>query len=67
MKDLKLLVKDLENYIRTQKILYATDGTKRFYVTLWAGPNIERYIVEKDGKQKGFTNKSKAVKYFNEL
>lgn len=66
---LKLLVKDLEAWMKKERLLYASGCGKRFYVTIHAGPNAERYIVCNmvTGVERGFAKRGDAVRYFNNL
>ena len=71
----KILVKDLDLFIKKERLLFASGSSKknlvkRIYVKLHAGPGVERYIVEDHGKwikTHSFTSKSEAVKLYNEL
>jgi len=68
MKPIKIFVKDVKGFIKEQEILYASDGRKRFFIKLQAGPNVNRYIVKNVfGEDEMFTKIGVAVKYFNEL
>jgi len=69
MKKFKILVKDLEKFILEERLLFASGEGKRLLVTLHAGPGVERYIVQKLAikEEVRFTQKGKAVKYFNDL
>lgn len=66
MQDIKIKVKDVKEFVKTQTSLYASGNGRRFYISLHAGPNVERYIVEINGERKGFTNVGDAVRFFNE-
>jgi hypothetical protein len=65
MKEFAIKVKDVKEFTKTQQYIYASGAGKRFFVSLHAGPNVERYIVEINGQRKGFTNVGDAVRYFN--
>jgi hypothetical protein len=68
-KPFKIWVKDVEQFINEERLLFASGEDKRFFITLKAGPNVNRYVVHnmKTKEEVGFTNKGKAVKYFNDL
>jgi len=65
----KILVKDVESWMKSERVMFASGEGKRFFITVHAGPNVERYIVHnmRTGKDKGFTNRSEAVRFFNQL
>lgn len=67
MNEFKVLVKDLEEFVKTEKVLFASssENNKKFYVKLHACPNSERYIVEVNRQSKAFIKKGEAVKHFN--
>jgi hypothetical protein len=68
VKPFKIKVKDLAEFVKTEKMLYAAGSNKKLYVLLHAGPNVERYLVKSlRYGDKGFTKKGEAVKYFNSL
>ena len=66
MKPESLKVKNLIRFMDEHKVLYASMGDKRFFVTLHAGPNVLRYIVVIGDKEKGFTKKGDAIRCFND-
>ena len=66
MKTENLKVKNLTSFMDEHKVLYASMGDKRLFVTLRSGPNVLRYIVVIGEKEKGFTKKGDAVRCFNE-
>jgi hypothetical protein len=65
----KILVKDVESWMQSERALFAGGEGKRFYVTVHAGPGVKRYIVQnmRTGKEDGFTNRGEAVRFFNQL
>lgn len=64
----KILVKDLKNFVRIEKVLFASGRGKKLSVSLWAGPNIKRYMVEHaHGETEFFLKAGDAVKRFNEI
>jgi len=65
MNDLAIKVKDVKEFVKSERALYASCKGKRFFVALHAGPNVNRYIVELDGSPNGFTKLGDAVKFFN--
>ena len=69
MTEFKIFVGELSAFILSERVVYATGDNKRFFVTLHAGPNAERYVVKNmvSGEEFGFNNKGKAVRFFNEL
>jgi hypothetical protein len=69
MKELKIFVNQVSQFMLSERILYASGDNKRFFITLHAAPNYNRYIVLNtvSGKEIGFTDKGKAVRFFNEL
>ena len=62
----KLLVKNLKNFVKTQAVPYATNGNKRLFVSLHAGPNVHRYIVKTPYVERSFTKAGDAVAFFND-
>lgn len=72
MKD-KVLVKDLKQFVDTQEVLFASGNmnfqrtTKRLWVSLHAGPNVQRYTVRWKNNERGFTNRGEAVRFYNDL
>lgn len=69
MKPLKILVKDVESFMLSERIMYASGDNKRFLITLHAAPNHKRYIIQNmlTKHETCFTKKGPAVKFFNEL
>lgn len=69
MKNFTLKVKDLECYIKSERISYATGDKKRFFISLHCGPNYKRYTVQNmvSKEEFGFIKKGEAIKFFNEL
>ena len=67
MKDFKIKVKDVKEFIGKETVLYASGDGKQFHITLHAGPNMERYIVKNKGVSVGFTKLGDAVRLFNTL
>ena len=67
MEPFKILVKDLTEFIKKERVVYASGRGKRLLVALRAGPNVKRYVVEKGGEIRSFSNKGNAVRYFNNL
>lgn len=67
MKTFEVLMKDLKQFVRNEKHLFASGCGKRLFVRLQAGPNVERYVVTHDGKTAGFAKAGDAVRYFNAL
>jgi hypothetical protein len=65
MKEFKIKVKDVKDFVKSELALYASGAGKRFSIALHAGPNVNRYIVEIGGEKKGFTNAGAAVRHFN--
>jgi hypothetical protein len=65
----KIKVKDVKTFVKTERLLYAAGNGKRFYVSLYAAPNAKRYTVSvsADEEDRGFTNLSEAVRYFNSI
>ena len=63
----KILVKDLDAYVRSYRALFSQRGRKRVYVTLHAAPGVARYVVADGDNERGFIKKGDAVRYFNEL
>jgi hypothetical protein len=64
----KILVKDIKDFIKTERVLFASDGGKKLYVALHAGPNVRRYIIEhQHGKAEFFVKVGDAVRRFNEI
>jgi hypothetical protein len=69
VKKFKIFVNELERFVRNERVMFATGENKRFFITLHAGPSFNRYIVQDmvSKKEFCFTNKGKAVRFFNEL
>lgn len=65
-KPFKIKVKDVKEFVKNNKYVYASGAGKTFSVALHAGPNVERYVVENSEGAKSFTNVGDAVRYFNE-
>jgi len=65
MGNFTILVKDVKEFAKTARCIYALGKCKKFSVLLHAGPNVKRYIVEVDGIETGFTKVGDAVKFFN--
>jgi hypothetical protein len=65
----KLKVKDLEAWMKGERVLFASGDGKRFYVSVHAGPNVERYTVRNmaSGFETSFSNRGQAIKFFNAL
>ena len=65
----KILVKDVEAWVKSERVMYASGEGKRFFVTVHAGPGVERYIVHnmRTGEDKGFNSRGEAVRFFNQL
>jgi len=66
MSDFKIKVKDVKAFVIDKRYQYASGKGKKFYIALRAGPNVERYIVEAEGKTGGFTKLGDAVRFFND-
>ena len=62
---MKILVKDVKQFILRHKVQYALSDNKKLYITLRCGPNVARYIVEDGGKRYSFTKLGDAVRFFN--
>ena len=67
MKQFKILVKSLDKFIKTERVLFAASRGQKLYVTLHAGPNVKRYIVTGYEIHKEFSAKGDAVRFFNSL
>ncbi len=71
MEEFKIKVKDAKNFVKTERVLAASDSEKEFYIALRAGPNVKRYIVINragpEVTENGFTKIGEAVKYFNSI
>jgi acetone carboxylase gamma subunit len=69
MDKFKIFVNQVSQFMLSERVMYATGDNKRFFITLHAAPNYNRYIVKNmiSGKEFGFNNKGKAVRFFNEL
>lgn len=66
MDKVKIKVKDVKEYMKSFRHMYASEnGRKRFHILLHAAPNVERYIVEVGGTEQGFTKLGDAVRLFN--
>jgi len=65
----KIFAKDVDAWVKSQRVMYASGEGKRFFVTVHAGPGVERYIVHnmRTGEDSGFTNLGEAVRFFNQL
>lgn len=64
----RIKVKDVEAFVTTECVLFASGEAKRFYIRLRAGPKVSRYIVLRPPMQqrKEFTRKGDAVRFFND-
>lgn len=68
MSRFTIKVKDVEEFVRSESMLFASGEGKRFLISLHAGPNVGRYIIE--SKERGirrFANLTAAVRYFNDI
>ena len=65
MNDFNIKVKDVKEFVKTQRFIYASGKGKTFSVALQAGPNVERYVVSTGGEETGFTKLGDAVRFFN--
>lgn len=65
MKNFLLKIKDVKKFMKDEKVLYAANERKKFFILLHAGPNVDRYVVSVDGDLSGFTKINEAVKFFN--
>jgi hypothetical protein len=65
----KLLVREIEAWMKSERVMYASGEGKRLFVTVHAGPGVKRYIVHnmRTGEDTGFTNRGQAVRFFNNL
>jgi hypothetical protein len=67
MKQINLKVKEVEEFVKSHVVLYATNCGKKFFILLHAGPNVERYVVvDEEGRRDGFKRVGDAVRRFNE-
>ena len=66
MKDFKIKVKDVKEFVKTSFYTYASGQGKVFEVALHAGPNVPRYVVKNGNTTRGFTKVGEAVEFFNE-
>ena len=66
MKEFKIFVNQVSQFMYAERVMFATGDNKRFFITLHAAPNFNRYIVKNmvSGVEFGFNNKGKAVKEF---
>jgi len=67
MSGFKVKIKDVKEFVRVERKLYASGDGKKLYIALRAGPNVERYIVETKSENTGFTKLGDAVRRFNSL
>ena len=63
----KIKVKDVKEFVNSETVVYAAGEGKKFLVTVHAGPNAERYIVQHGMMKKGFIKLGEAVRFFNDL
>jgi len=64
---LKIKVKDVKAFIDEERVLYASGEGCKLYITLKAGPSVERYIVLAGDESHGFTKLGDAVRLFNDI
>lgn len=66
MKKFNIKVKDVKEHIKTMQDLYASVAGKKFFIALYAAPNVARYTVEIGNVATSFKKLGDAVRYFNE-
>jgi len=66
MSGFKIKVKDVQDFVKSELVLYASGRGKRFFVRIHAGPNVERYVVETNKGTVGFAKAGEAVQHFND-
>ena len=66
MKEFKIKVKDVKEYVNNERTMYAQGSGKSLFITLRAGPNVQRYIVVVGDESHGFIKLGDAVRLFHD-
>jgi len=65
-KEFKITVEEVQEFMETQRLLYARSPKKAFYINSHAAPKSKRYTVVVDGIETDFIDMTEAVQFFNQ-